>query len=171
LPEQEALEARIFKKGCAVMIFKSLVLGLAGASLCAMTGMGRADGLSGAPPPFDKGDVKVALVSYLSSGDFFQAYEAGVTRQAKALGIDLHVFQGRQRPDEEREQIRQAIDLGVKGIIVNGGKTEAVSDVVQEAPPTMARSFSCRDGAASISAVSIQPTPSRRRRRTPFIRS
>jgi simple sugar transport system substrate-binding protein len=98
-----------------------------------MTGMGRADGLSGAPPPFDKGDVKVALVSYLSSGDFFQAYEAGVTRQAKALGIDLHVFQGRQRPDEEREQIRQAIDLGVKGIIVNGGKTEAVSDVVQEA--------------------------------------
>src|ERR1700689_3219911 len=108
------------------MVFKSLLLGLvAAASLTTMTRAGHADGLPGAPAPFDKGDVKVALVSYLSGGDFFQAYEAGVTRQAKALGIDLHVFQGRQRPDEEREQIRQAIDLGVKGIIVNGGKAEA----------------------------------------------
>jgi simple sugar transport system substrate-binding protein len=113
------------------MVLKSLLLGLAAAaSLTAMTRAGHADGLPGAPPPFDKGDVKVALVSYLSGGDFFQAYEAGVTRQAKALGIDLHVFQGRQRPDEEREQIRQAIDLGVTGIIVNGGKAEAVSKVV-----------------------------------------
>ena len=116
------------------MVLKSLLLGLAAAaSLTAVTRAGHADGLPGAPPQFDKGDVKVALVSYLSGGDFFQAYEAGVTRQAKALGIDLHVFQGRQRPDEEREQIRQAIDLGVKGIIINGGKAEAVSDVVQEA--------------------------------------
>src|SRR5260370_37728889 len=113
------------------MVLKSLLLGLAAAAgLTAMMSASRADGLPGAPPPFDKGDVKVALVSYLSGGDFFQAYEAGATRQAKALGIDLHVFQGRQRPDEEREQIRQAIDLGVKGVIVNGGKAEAVSHLV-----------------------------------------
>jgi simple sugar transport system substrate-binding protein len=111
-------------------------LGLAGSILVTLTGLAgvaHADGIAGAPPPFDKGGVKVALVSYLSGGDFFQAYEAGVTRQAKALGIDLHIFQGRQKPDEEREQIRQAINLGVQGIIVNGGKAEAVSDVVQDA--------------------------------------
>ena len=37
----------------------------------------------GAPPPFDKGGVKIALVSYLSQGDYFEAYEAGVARQAR----------------------------------------------------------------------------------------
>jgi hypothetical protein len=25
-----------------------------------------------------------------------EAYEAGVARQAKALGVDLHIFQGKQ---------------------------------------------------------------------------
>jgi simple sugar transport system substrate-binding protein len=45
-----------------------------------------ARGISGAPAPFDKGGVKIALVSYLSQGDYFEAYEAGVARQAKALG-------------------------------------------------------------------------------------
>jgi ABC-type sugar transport system substrate-binding protein len=40
------------------------------------------------PAPFDKpGDVKIALVRYLSTGDFFQAYLAGVEAQAKALGV------------------------------------------------------------------------------------
>ena len=55
-----------------------------------------ADGIKGAPPPFDKGGVKIALVSYLSQGDYFETYEAGVARQAKALGVDLHIFQGKQ---------------------------------------------------------------------------
>ncbi len=92
-----------------------------------------AAGLPGAPPPFDKGGVKVALVVYLSGGDYYQNYEAGVKRQADKLGIDLRTFEGRQKPDEEREQIRQAINLGVNGIVIAGGKGEAVSDVVQEA--------------------------------------
>ena len=85
------------------------------------------------PEPFKTGKVKLALVAYLSGGDFFQAYEAGAARQAKALGVDLQIFEGRQKPDEQREQIRQAINLGVQGIIVDGGKVEAVNDVVQEA--------------------------------------
>jgi len=33
-----------------------------------------AGGLAGAPSPFDRGGVKVALVRYLSAGDFYQAY-------------------------------------------------------------------------------------------------
>ena len=53
-------------------------------------------GISGAPAPFDRGGVKIALVSYLSQGDYFEAYEAGVARQAKALGVDLRIFQGKQ---------------------------------------------------------------------------
>jgi simple sugar transport system substrate-binding protein len=92
----------------------------AGLALGAATA--EADGLPGAPPPFNSGKVKLALVSYLSGGDFFQAYEAGAARQAKALGVDLQIFEGRQKPDEQREQIRQAINLGAKGIIVKGVK-------------------------------------------------
>mgnify|MGYP006222895095 FL=1 len=45
------------------------------------------------PAPFDNpGDVKIALVRYLSTGDFFQAYLSGVETQAAALGVDLRVF-------------------------------------------------------------------------------
>jgi hypothetical protein len=35
----------------------------------AVAGAALADGIKGAPPPFDKGGVKIALVSYLSQGD------------------------------------------------------------------------------------------------------
>lgn len=89
--------------------------------------------LKGAPAPFDKGGVKIALVNYLSTGDFFQAYEAGAQKQAKALGIDLRIYEGRQDAAEEREQIQQAISLGVSAIIVNHGLPESLKDVVQRA--------------------------------------
>ncbi|TCM52807.1 monosaccharide ABC transporter substrate-binding protein (CUT2 family) [Rhizobium sp. PP-F2F-G48] len=92
-----------------------------------------AGGIAGAPAPFDKGGVKVALVSYISAGDFFQAYQAGAQAQADALGIDLRVFPGRQDAAEQREQILQAINLGVEGIVVDHGLPESLGDVVQQA--------------------------------------
>jgi simple sugar transport system substrate-binding protein len=91
------------------------------------------EGISGAPAPFDKGGVKIALVSYLSQGDYFEAYEAGVARQAKALGVDLRIFQGKQDAAQQREQIEQAISLGVQGLIVSHGEPESLKDVVQKA--------------------------------------
>lgn len=94
---------------------------------------GSAAGLPGAPAPFAQGGVKIALVNYLSTGDFFQAYEAGAQKQAKALGIDLRIYEGRQDAAEEREQIQQAISLGVSAIIVNHGLPESLKDVVQRA--------------------------------------
>jgi simple sugar transport system substrate-binding protein len=92
-----------------------------------------AGGIVGAPAPFDKGGVKIALVSYLSQGDYFEAYEAGVARQAKALGVDLHIFQGKQDAALQREQIEQAVSLGVQGLIVSHGQPESLKDVVQKA--------------------------------------
>ncbi len=92
-----------------------------------------AEGLPGAPAPFDKGGVKLALISYISAGDFFQAYQAGAEAQAKALGVDLRVFPGRQDAAEQREQILQAINLGVQGIVVDHGLPESLTDVVQQA--------------------------------------
>jgi len=92
-----------------------------------------AAGLAGAPAPFDRGGVKIALVNYLSTGDFFQAYEAGAQRQAKALGIDLRIYEGRQDATQQRDQIQQAINVGVAAIIVNHGLPESLKDVVQSA--------------------------------------
>lgn len=97
------------------------------------TACASATGIPGAPPPFDRGGVKIALVNYLSTGDFFQAYEAGAQKQAKALGIDLRIYEGRQDAAEQREQIQQAISLGVSAIIVNHGLPESLKDVVQRA--------------------------------------
>jgi simple sugar transport system substrate-binding protein len=93
----------------------------------------QAEPLKGAPAPFNKGGVKIALVNYLSTGDFFQAYEAGAQKQAKALGVDLRIYEGRQDAAEQREQIQQAISLGVSAIIVNHGLPESLKDVVQRA--------------------------------------
>ncbi|HEY1723251.1 MAG TPA: substrate-binding domain-containing protein [Magnetospirillaceae bacterium] len=92
-----------------------------------------ADAPKDAPAPFNKPGVKLALISYLSEGDFFQAYGAGAQAQAKALGVDLRIFQGRQNADEERSQVEQAINLGVKGIIIDHGQPEALKDVAQKA--------------------------------------
>src|SRR5580698_11166386 len=93
----------------------------------------QAEPLKGAPAPFNKGGVKIALVNYLSTGDFFQAYEAGAQKQAKALGIDLRIYEGRQDATQQRDQIQQAINLGVSAIIVNHGLPESLKDVVQVA--------------------------------------
>ncbi|TGT12979.1 sugar ABC transporter substrate-binding protein, partial [Mesorhizobium sp. M8A.F.Ca.ET.213.01.1.1] len=85
------------------------------------------------PAPFDKGGVKVALVTFISAGDFFQAYQAGATKQAKALDIDLQIFSGRQDAAAQRDQIEQAINLGVQAIIIDHGQPEALKDVAQKA--------------------------------------
>ncbi|KWF91668.1 substrate-binding domain-containing protein [Burkholderia cepacia] len=111
-----------------------MIRALALLSVAALTvPVSHAGPLKGAPAPFDKGGVKVALVNYLSTGDFFQAYEAGAQKQAKALGIDLRIYEGRQDVTEQREQIQQAISVGVSAIIVNHGLPESLKDVVQRA--------------------------------------
>lgn len=92
-----------------------------------------AAGLKGAPAPFDKGGVKAALVGYISGGDFFRAFDSGAQKQAKALGIDLRTFPGKEDAALQREQIQQAINLGVKAIIIDHGQPEALKDVVQKA--------------------------------------
>jgi simple sugar transport system substrate-binding protein len=110
---------------------RAAILSLLGAA--ALPFAAAAAGIPGAPAPFDKGGVKVALISYLSAGDFFQAYQAGAEAQAKALGIDLRVFPGRQDAAEERTEIEQAINLGVKAIVIDHGLPESLKDVAQKA--------------------------------------
>lgn len=113
--------------------FEKLTLHLAVAIGLLATSPVSASGLKDAPAPFDKGGVKIALISYISAGDFFQAYQAGAVAQAKALGVELQIFPGRQNAAEQREQILQAINLGAKAIVIDHGQPEALTDVVQQA--------------------------------------
>lgn len=110
--------------------FGKVALGLAGA---AMISPGAAFA-AGKPKPFDDpGKVKIALVRYLSTGDFFEAYLNGVRRQAKALGVDLRVFDSRQDAALQADMVDQAIALGVNGIIIQHGLTESMKAAAQRA--------------------------------------
>ncbi|RBP17269.1 monosaccharide ABC transporter substrate-binding protein (CUT2 family) [Roseiarcus fermentans] len=105
------------------------VLGLLGA-----TALGSAAWAAGEPAPFDHPEkVKIALVRYLSTGDFFQSYLAGVQAQAKALGVDLHVFDSRQDAALQADMVDQAIALGVNGIIIQHGLTESMKEAAARA--------------------------------------
>ena len=86
------------------------------------------------PAPFDNpDDVTIALVRYLSTGDFFQAYLSGVENQAEALGVDLRVLDSRQDAALQADMVDQAIALGVDGIIIQHGLTESMKEAAQRA--------------------------------------
>ncbi|MEP4198686.1 MAG: substrate-binding domain-containing protein [Aliishimia sp.] len=86
------------------------------------------------PAPFDNaGDVKIALVRYLSTGDFFQSYLSGVETQAAAIGVDLRVFDSRQDAALQADMVDQAIALGVDGIIIQHGLTESMKEAAARA--------------------------------------
>ncbi|MBR9862632.1 MAG: sugar ABC transporter substrate-binding protein [Rhodobacteraceae bacterium] len=97
------------------------------------TGLGSA-AFAEMPAPLDKpSDVKIALVRYLSTGDFFQSYLSGVESQAAAIGMDLRVFDSRQDAALQADMVDQAIALGVDGIIIQHGLTESMKDAAQRA--------------------------------------
>ena len=98
-----------------------------------MGGMGSA-AFAEMPAPLDNaGDVKIALVRYLSTGDFFQSYLSGVESQSAAIGLDLRIFDSRQDAALQADMVDQAIALGVDGIIIQHGLTEALQDAAQRA--------------------------------------
>ncbi|WP_424967846.1 MULTISPECIES: substrate-binding domain-containing protein [unclassified Dinoroseobacter] len=87
-----------------------------------------------APAPLDNpGDVTIALVRYLSTGDFFQAYLSGVEKQAAALGVNLRVLDSRQDAALQADMVDQAIALGVDGIVIQHGLTESMREAAQRA--------------------------------------
>lgn len=109
------------------------LLKLVGAS-ASLIAIGGAAFSADMPAPFDNpGDVKIALVRYLSTGDFFQSYLSGVENQAAALGVDLRIFDSRQDAALQADMVDQAIALGVDGIIIQHGLTESMKEVAQRA--------------------------------------
>ncbi|NBB82830.1 MAG: substrate-binding domain-containing protein [Alphaproteobacteria bacterium] len=106
-------------------------LGIAASALALLGGSAAAQEM---PAPFDNpDDVTIALVRYLSTGDFFQAYLSGVERQAEALGVELRVFDSRQDAALQADMVDQAIALGVDGIVIQHGLTESMQAAAQRA--------------------------------------
>lgn len=113
-------------------MLKRHFLKLTGAATIAL--MGSPLAAADAPAPFDKpGEVTIALVRYLSTGDFFQSYLSGVETQAAALGVDLRVFDSRQDAALQADMVDQAIALDVDGIILQHGLTESMKEAAQRA--------------------------------------
>lgn len=112
-------------------LIKTLAVTAVGGTFLAQAAL--AAGLAGAPAPFDKRQVNIAVISFLGSGDWLQAFEAGVKRQADALGVKLTLSQARNDNETERNLVEQAINLGVDGIIINNGRPEVLKDVAQKA--------------------------------------
>ncbi len=84
----------------------------------------------GAPAPFDKGGVKIALVNYLSEGDFFQPYEARraeAGQGARDRSAHLRGAAGCRRTARADSAGDQR--FGVSAIIVNHGLPESLKDV------------------------------------------
>ena len=113
---------------------RRFVFGLAGGVAALTSGLATTAFAEDMPAPFDNaGDVKIALVRYLSTGDFFQAYLSGVETQAAAIGVDLRVFDSRQDAALQADMVDQAIALGVDGIIIQHGLTESMQEAAQRA--------------------------------------
>ena len=114
-------------------LLRALPILVSGALLAASSLAAQAAGITGAPAPFDQGGVKVALVSLISQGDFFEAYQTGAERQAHALGINLRLFPGNGDAAGERDAIQQAINLGVKAIVIDHGFPSSIADLASQA--------------------------------------
>ncbi len=113
---------------------RRLFMSLAGGFAALTAGFATPTMAADMPAPFDNpGKVKIALVRYLSTGDFFQAYLSGVEAQSKALGVDLRIFDSRQDAALQADMVDQAIALGVQGIVVQHGLTESMQAAVQRA--------------------------------------
>lgn len=113
---------------------RRFVFGLAGGAMALTTGLTSPAFAQSMPAPLDNAsDVKIALVRYLSTGDFFQAYLSGVETQAEAIGVDLRVFDSRQDAALQADMVDQAIALGVDGIIIQHGLTESMQEAAQRA--------------------------------------
>jgi len=106
-------------------------------ALASAASLAIAPGIAGAqdaPAPFDNPeDVTIALVRYLSTGDFFQAYLSGVESQAAALGVNLRVFDSRQDAALHADMVDQAIPLRGDGIVIQHGLTESMREATQRA--------------------------------------
>ncbi|GHB41138.1 sugar ABC transporter substrate-binding protein [Streptomyces umbrinus] len=85
------------------------------------------------PAPFSKGKVKVALVRQSGAGDYFEQWGNGAKAQAKALGIDLTVYDAQADNAKQATDLSSAINSGAKAIIVDHGFPATIQPEIDKA--------------------------------------
>lgn len=105
-----------------------LLVGFALMSIVATGGYGQAE-------PVVKMHVvpRIALIRFVTRGDFFESYLEGAKQQAKVLGADLIEMDAKQQPKVQAQMVQEAIAMGVEGIIVQHGRGDSLIEVAQQA--------------------------------------
>ncbi|MFC3577240.1 substrate-binding domain-containing protein [Streptomyces yaanensis] len=111
--------------GCSQSTNSSQTTGNTAASASAATGK--------KPAPFDKGTVKVALVRQSGAGDYFEQWGNGAKAQAKALGIDLTVYDAQADNAKQATDLSSAINSGAQAIIIDHGFPATIKSEIDEA--------------------------------------
>lgn len=91
------------------------------------------EALGEVPAPFDRDDLKIAIVQNSGQGDYFQQYLNGTRQQAEALGMELDVYDAQGDNATQAVQLEQAISSGVDGIIVRHGFPDTLCPGVNDA--------------------------------------
>ncbi|MFE6620983.1 substrate-binding domain-containing protein [Streptomyces sp. NPDC057740] len=85
------------------------------------------------PAPFSKGPVKVALVRQSGAGDYFEQWGNGAKAQAKALGIDLTVYDAQADNAKQATDLSSAINSGAQAIIIDHGFPATIQPEIDKA--------------------------------------
>ncbi|MEU2735320.1 substrate-binding domain-containing protein [Streptomyces sp. NPDC007095] len=115
----------LFLAGCSQSSNASQSTGDRAASASAATGK--------KPAPFSKGDVKVALVRQSGAGDYFEQWGNGAKAQAKALGIDLTVYDAQADNAKQATDLSSAINSGAQAVIVDHGFPATIQPEIDQA--------------------------------------
>ncbi|MEV5408901.1 substrate-binding domain-containing protein [Thermopolyspora sp. NPDC052614] len=86
-----------------------------------------------APPEFANGEVTIALVRQLSSGDYFEQWLAGAQAEAKSLNVKLDVSSGDGNNDKQALNLEQAVNQKADAIIVDHGFADTIQPAIKKA--------------------------------------
>ncbi|MCK2218413.1 substrate-binding domain-containing protein [Actinomadura sp. ATCC 31491] len=85
------------------------------------------------PARIAAGDVRIALVRQLSSGDYFEQWLAGAQAEARTLGVRLEVSSGDGNNDKQALNLEQAVTAKADAIIVDHGFAQTVQPAIKKA--------------------------------------
>ncbi|GAA2207406.1 substrate-binding domain-containing protein [Nonomuraea monospora] len=85
------------------------------------------------PATFAGGNVRIALVRQLSSGDYFEQWLSGAQAEAKVLNVRLEVSSGDGNNDKQALNLEQAVTAKSDAIIVDHGFAQTVQPAVKKA--------------------------------------
>lgn len=85
------------------------------------------------PEPFASGNVTIALVRQLGTGDYFEQWQTGAVTEAERLGVDLQIFNAEGDNAQQALDMEAAVNAGVDAIAVDHGFPETMQPAIAEA--------------------------------------